>query len=378
MFSFGSMCVKLPDADRIAKFPRDTPDPPDSEDNYVHASPHHIEQDECVWLPDGDIILLPRNEAIGFCVYREVLERESRVLKDEIARQLPTAVTTADGRPAICMPDTTHELETLLTALFMGKDYYHVADKPAAISFIYLSALVRMGHKYEIQDLVDEGIARLKKYYPTNPMKWENIRRRETYLETCATAAPRVIALARLTDTPILLPGALLDCCMLATLTEADMFLRNATGPIHCSELKELPSDMRARVMAGTALLTTARAARTLGVLRTVPDSCCRQPERCALAVQRTLQDIDMDSLREATRVRHWYEPLHAWLWEDGEGTLCRMCNAAATQADATMRMEEWINLPKTFDIEVEGWPESVHAIRTDTISKFKGSRYLY
>ncbi len=117
------MCVKLPDADRIAKFPRDTPDPPDSEDNYVHASPHHVEKDECLWLPDGDIILLPRNEAIGFCVYREVLERESRVLKDEIARQLPTAVTTADGRPAICMPDTTHELETLLTALFMGKEY---------------------------------------------------------------------------------------------------------------------------------------------------------------------------------------------------------------------------------------------------------------
>ncbi|EIW61079.1 uncharacterized protein TRAVEDRAFT_46303 [Trametes versicolor FP-101664 SS1] len=308
MFSFGAM---LPD---------NKPDPSDSEDHCAHASPHHIEKDECVWLPDGDIILLPRNEAIGFCVYREVLERESRVLKDEIARQLPTATTTADGRPAICMPDTTHELQTLLSALFIGKDYYHVADKPSAIWFVYLSALVRMGHKYEIQDLVDEGIARLKKYYPANPTEWEDIRTREKCLETCATAATRVVALALLTDTPTLLPGALLDCCMLATRTQADMFYKNAKGPIHCPELEELPPDMRARVMAGTALLTTARAARTLGVLRAVPCRVCRHPERCALAIQRTLQDIDMGSLREATRVRHWYEPLHGWLWEGREG----------------------------------------------------------
>lgn len=117
------MCVKLPRADRIARLPGNKPDPSDSEDHCAHASPHHIEKDECVWLPDGDIILLPRDEAIGFRVYREVLERESGVLKDEIARQLPTAVTTADGRPAICMPDTTHELQTLLSALFMGKEY---------------------------------------------------------------------------------------------------------------------------------------------------------------------------------------------------------------------------------------------------------------
>lgn len=123
MFSFGAMCVKLPKADRIARLPGNKPDPSASDNHCTHASPDHIERDECVWLPDGDIILLPRNEAIGFCVYREVLERESGVLKDEIARQLPTATTTADGRPAICMPDTTHELQTLLSALFMGKEY---------------------------------------------------------------------------------------------------------------------------------------------------------------------------------------------------------------------------------------------------------------
>lgn len=219
-----------------------------------------------------------------------------------------------------------------------------------------------MGQKYEIQDLVDEGIARLKKYYPANPTEWEDIRRREAHLETCATAATRVVALALLTDTPTLLPGALLDCCMLATRTQADMFYKNAKGPIHCPELEELPPDMRARVMAGTALLTTARATRTLGVLRSVPCRVCRHPERCALAIQRTLQDIDMGSLREATRVRHWYEPLHGWLWEGREGgeqNLCEFCDTTVLHTDAQMRIEEWVNLPKTFDIEVEGWPGS-------------------
>ncbi|KAI0365136.1 hypothetical protein BV20DRAFT_954876 [Pilatotrama ljubarskyi] len=324
-------------------------------------------EDGDLWFRDGDVILHARaaGVSVAFRIYRDMLERESKVFADIFARSLPRARRTAEGCPIIDLHEEPADVKVLLLVLFDGKDLYHDNDAPISVDFAQLSALIRMGHKYAIQDILEDGIARLKKYYPSDFDTWEDVLTRTSYVNSGAANAPQVVALSRLTDTPSLLPGAFLDCC--STTTLVDTVLGEAGGDdspcAYTNMLSQLEREDVGRVIAGKAELTHARALRMFALLRSVPCEFCHRPERCALATQRTLQEYELSELKEATRGQHLFSPLHEWFWDGAENArLCGPCDATSMQLDNRMRIEAWCMLPKVFDVCVEGWPETWQA----------------
>ncbi|KAI0355244.1 hypothetical protein OH77DRAFT_1521273 [Trametes cingulata] len=324
-------------------------------------------EDQDVWFHDGDVILDARADgtSLAFRVYRDVLERDSKVFADILAQSLPRSRRTADCCPIVDIQEDPSDIKTLLLVLFCGNDFYHDYDAPIPVDFAQLSALIRMGHKYAIQDILEDALARLKKHYPSDFYSWEDVMTRTSYVKSAAANAPKVVALSRLTNTPSLLPSALLDCC--STTTLADTVLGEGAAEdspcSHSDMLSQLEHEDLGRVITGKAELTHARALRMLALLRSVPCEFCNRPERCALAVQRTLQEFELGELKEATRGQHLFSPLHEWFWEGAEnGGLCGPCDATSMQLDNTMRVEAWCMLPKVFDVRVDGWPETWQA----------------
>ena len=80
-----------------------------------------------------------------------------------------------------------------------------------------LASLIRIAHKYVVRDVLDDALSRLKKYYTNDLSAWQDSGTRARYVSAEDADAPIVIQLARLTDTPSLLPTAFLACTELMT-----------------------------------------------------------------------------------------------------------------------------------------------------------------
>ncbi|KAH9885126.1 hypothetical protein C8Q73DRAFT_660283 [Cubamyces lactineus] len=328
-----------------------------------------VEEDADVWFWDGDVILSPQGKAPSFRVYRDILERESPVFQAIFAQSIPDAPRTMNGCPVVYLNDSALHLKTLLLVLLCGHDYYYEHTGYAlSVPFETLSALIRMGHKYQIHDIVDDGIARLKRFYPVDYSEWEDHAIRSVYVTASGTDAPEAIALAHLTDTPSILPTAYLAC---ATLDSEPHPVEDDEGggetAENCSILSLVrtlaPSDLE-RVISGKMALGRSRAVRLLSILRAVPSQFCTRADRCALALQRNLQECQVDDFMQAVDGAELFEPLHEWLWESiDEVALCAPCSTESSQVDKRMTLEAWCELPSMFNLSVEGWPKTVRDV---------------
>ena len=101
--------------------------------------------------------------------------------------------------------------------LIVSLSYYYDRDTLLSVPFDILASLIRMAHKYMVQDVLDDALSRLKKYYTSDLSAWQNSSFRARYVKAKKERAPTAIALARLTDTPSLLPTAFLTCIELST-----------------------------------------------------------------------------------------------------------------------------------------------------------------
>ncbi len=80
-------------------------------------------------------------------------------------------------------------------------------------TFNEISAAIRLAHKYHIQDVQDQALASLKTgMYSSDFDDWFMPPTLACLKDLKPSAAISVVNLARLTDTPSLLPGALYLC----------------------------------------------------------------------------------------------------------------------------------------------------------------------
>ncbi|KAI0657089.1 hypothetical protein C8Q70DRAFT_1055981 [Cubamyces menziesii] len=332
--------------------------------------PVTVQEDEDVWFWDGDVILSPQGKAPSFRVYRDLLERESPVFRSIFAQTIPDAAKTADGCPVVYLNDSASQLKTFLLVLLCGENYYYEHTGYAfSITFENLSALIRLGHKYQIQDIVDDGVARLKRFYPIDYCEWEDRAIRSVYVTATGADAPEAISLAYLTDTPSILPTAYLTCATLGSEPppvegedEDEDEDGGETAEDHSllSLVRTLaPSDLE-RVISGKLALGRSRAVRLLSILRAVPAPYCTREERCMIAHQRNLRECRVDDFKHAVDGAQAFEPLHEWLWESvDEVALCGACATESSQIDERMALGTWCELPSMFNLSVEGWPKT-------------------
>ncbi|KAM5531292.1 hypothetical protein V8D89_015047 [Ganoderma adspersum] len=183
----------------------------------------NLRKDDDVWLSDGSIVTAAVDN-VAFRVHKSILARRSEIFNDLFS--LPNAdeatAETMEGCPVVRVSDSSIDIRHLLRVLCCGKNYYYDGDALIAVPFEALASLVRMAHKYAVPDILDHALSRLKKYYTNDLVAWQNSDARARYVAAKDRHALMVIKLARLTNTPSLLPTAFLLCTkLLATWTIA-------------------------------------------------------------------------------------------------------------------------------------------------------------
>ncbi|EIW56892.1 uncharacterized protein TRAVEDRAFT_49704 [Trametes versicolor FP-101664 SS1] len=174
------------------------------------------------WFDDGNIVLLARG--VEFRIYKGILAEFSPVFHDMFSFPQPTpTVTTSksafaaatDPCPIVDLPDSPEDLRHILRVCMpkSGSSLFKLKSP----SYHMISAIIRLGHKYQMDDLVNDAVDYLKRWYTFILEEWAEGRlyAPDAPFEPEKAHAIGVVNLARLVDEPLLLPSALLMCCSL-------------------------------------------------------------------------------------------------------------------------------------------------------------------
>ncbi|KAI0038434.1 hypothetical protein FA95DRAFT_1613397 [Auriscalpium vulgare] len=125
------------------------------------APPKEYTRHQDLWLEDGTIVIVA--ESTLFRVHKSVLRRHSDFFFDMFAMPQPEFTEEmVDGCPVVQFHDTAADVAHILSAL-----YTRVHEAPSVERFDYISAILRLGGKYQIRALEREALRRLQEAYPT-------------------------------------------------------------------------------------------------------------------------------------------------------------------------------------------------------------------
>ncbi|PIL33272.1 hypothetical protein GSI_04722 [Ganoderma sinense ZZ0214-1] len=314
-------------------------------------------KDDDVWLSDGSIVVVAADN-VAFRVHKSTLSLRSEIFRDLFS--LPNAdeatAETMDGCPVVRVSDTSSDIRHLLLVLCCGKNYYHDGDALIAVPFETLASLVRMAHKYAVQDVLDHALSRLKKFYTNDLAAWQDPDARARYVAAKDQHALTVVQLARLTNTPPLLPTAFLLCTkLLATLARMKQGVPVALG------VSSLPVPDQLTIISAREYLLHMCAERTLHLLAGAPCTACTTLAVCSLTREAPLSSIRDGHAFPAPPLfrRDVLQPMAATLWGDRWHMFCDNCREALTEADGKESKWVWRNLPRIFGVKLdrESWP---------------------
>ncbi|KAI0742362.1 hypothetical protein C8Q80DRAFT_1108543 [Daedaleopsis nitida] len=174
-----------------------------------------LERDNELWLDDGNIVLVAGG--VGFRVYKGLLAAQSPVLCDMFGAGSLRADEQYDNVPVVPLFDSPIDLRHLLRVLLPKSQRFVMKDRyDHKTEFHIMSALIRLAHKYQIDDVEKRAISALCSIYTTDLTDWFDFVRTVSDDDSCAIAA---VNLARLTETPTstILPSALFNCVLLTS-----------------------------------------------------------------------------------------------------------------------------------------------------------------
>ncbi|EIW56922.1 uncharacterized protein TRAVEDRAFT_81124, partial [Trametes versicolor FP-101664 SS1] len=167
------------------------------------------------WYSDGNIILVARD--VEFRVYKGLLADHSLVFRDMFSLPQPHATSSSTAAlaevpcPVVHLSDSPEDLRHVLRVYMPRGGLNAFFHKAPEYTYHTISAAVRLGHKYQMPDLLDNALGFLKAYYPTDCDAWRTIDRGLPGFKVEHTIG--VVNLARLTDDASLLLMALFACC---------------------------------------------------------------------------------------------------------------------------------------------------------------------
>ncbi|KAJ3538396.1 hypothetical protein NMY22_g5182 [Coprinellus aureogranulatus] len=125
---------------------------------------------EKVWFDDGNIVI--QAGSLQFKVHKGVLVKQSTVFADLFQMPHPVNEPTLDGCPIVEMHDSAEDMEHALLAVYGDPDHLGATAKPDLPALI---GMLRLGKKYELVHVRDEGLARLKREFPTSLEEYSKI-----------------------------------------------------------------------------------------------------------------------------------------------------------------------------------------------------------
>ncbi len=240
-----------------------------------------------------------------------------------------------------------------LLSVWLVSTSYQATDADPIRTFEEVAALVRLAHKYHIQQVEDQALAALQLFdFKSNfkafrkgmPKKNKLVNKPEEYIGA--------VNLARLTDTPSMLPLALYNCAYLDSTVLDGWKRRDGT-------VEQLsPSDLR-RCLDGHVELGREQFSVLLGLFEAAHSANCECPDHCqeSLRIIRDTVVPDWDST-DNMALADWTADIHGYA---SKYSLCESCEEMLVDRNRQERRKIWNRLPEIFDIEVKGWtsPES-------------------
>lgn len=190
-----------------------------------------------------------------------------------------------------------------------------------------LAAQIRLGHKYEVDAMVQRNLEYLKQYYVDEYFTWLNAPTPELpprgFEEKYAIG---VVNLARLTGTDSILSTALLHCSVLSASLITEGFERE-DGSREVLSMEDI-----GRCLCGKQEHVKATIWSLHKVFSRGTHADCSRPETCE-AVMRKLQDrVVSDDVEELLDEYDWWASLKNFVGKvDGDRELCWACYNAMT-----------------------------------------------
>ncbi|KAI9061834.1 hypothetical protein FKP32DRAFT_1677765 [Trametes sanguinea] len=328
-----------------------------AQDETPAANGQEWQPDGEFWFEDGNLILIARR--VEFRVYKGPLVANSPVFNDLLS--LPQTATNPSGQsPAskctcgsttalLHVEDSPEDLRHLLRALMPGKT---PRVGPHANSFHAISACIRLGRKYGIVCVVDRSLEYLKSHFLyhfngrdrihfTSPPAFEDIH------------SIGVVNLARMTETTVLLPPALMACCRLSATELMNGFARE-------DGTREVLSDEDiGRCYMGRAALTEATVLFMLQLYDQTRSSRCKRPSDCKPVFIRLLNNVKHYEGMDDIKDHRWYHYFDDYFEEeDVNRRLCWPCFDKLCKRQRQIHNDTWQTLPELLGLSIDGWAE--------------------
>ncbi|TFK81977.1 hypothetical protein K466DRAFT_501158 [Polyporus arcularius HHB13444] len=304
-------------------------------------------KDEEFWYEDGNIFLIAGDTR--FRVFKGILADLSPVFRDMFSIPHPRVNTSSSKAAQLCpvvhVSDPPEELRYLLRVCFpkTGASRYLSPDP----TYDEVSALIRLGHKYQIPQLVESSLDYLKRYYSDDLEVWAKAGRKKRPPKFRKSHAIGVVNLARLTGCTQLLPPALLSCCLL----RSDAVVAGAAREGAPGESLSL-DDIRLCYLA-RGKLAAAGVETALRVCQPLVSDTCSKTLRCVVLLIELVVKLPEQADQLCTG-----NPFRSYADRFGflRGKLCGSCYAMLEERDREERRAMWKKLPELLGIDVDGW----------------------
>ncbi|TCD70988.1 hypothetical protein EIP91_000486 [Steccherinum ochraceum] len=305
-----------------------------------------------IWFEDGSTVLIA--EGKGFKVYQGILSQHSEVFRDMFTLPQPPEAETCEGCPIVHMQDTAEDLLCFLTALHDSTSRYF--DKDHILTFIEVSAMLRLGSKYQVERIRAEAVRRLELCFPDDldsfcttgsdsfiycapdfPYFYEPSR---TTVSLTLDDCKAVINLARAHDLNNLLPAAFYSCTLIATeelvlqkhkkIIGGTSWVLSDEDAVLCIELKSwFKVALRINIAASFV---------------SVGDDYCQFPDSCQESKSRMLERLfgkDLGGLALLDSYSLTYAPIST--------EFCHLCTEECKQIYSEKRQAVWEKLHEYF-----------------------------
>ncbi|TBU37150.1 hypothetical protein BD309DRAFT_1084851 [Dichomitus squalens] len=308
-------------------------------------------RDEEFWYEDGTIILIVGD--VEFRVFKGLLVDRSTVFRDMFAFPQPSsAASTSAGQtpcPEVALTDSPEDVRQLLRFLMPGGLSGPLT--PEDSTFRDISACISLAHKYQINHVVQRGLALLRAKLPAvGVVKTSQGSTAFRKPQMSRDQTIRLIKLARLVDANDLLFLGVWSAAYLTPQKLSQGFLR----PDGTHEV--LSTSDLALCFSARERLTQEHVKRIMrwATPAVAPKCEARGPrgKTCYVELAKALRltEGDLDDCPVPEDFRTWY------LRDDQKLGICTDCLALLSKRQAKGQMDIWRRLPKIIGVEFPNW----------------------
>ncbi|PIL23580.1 hypothetical protein GSI_14893 [Ganoderma sinense ZZ0214-1] len=317
--------------------------------NVAMSPLEELTRDQDFWLQDGSVVLVA--EKTAFKVYAGLLSVHSPVFSGMFS-PANHADETYDGCPVVRMSDSPEDVKWLLTHL-IPKTLLHIKSAHVP-EYPELSALARLGHKYQIDALEKHATDRLKTVFTNNVEQFE--RQLLTASSIYAGYNPiDIIHIGRLTNNPGMLPLAFWLCAQNEDII-IDGQARGKDGA-----LMVLSKADAKRCIAGIYELCQLSERALQQTRLAVPVQTCATPTACRAGLEASIGTGAASGPTQAQTGAIGKGCRDIYLLKGFRFQGCDACKQAFGNLRRTKRRELWKQLPRIFGLQAElkrHWPE--------------------